>query len=112
MTVFIENILKSQIWHFPQVSETVFGSYLAKYPTLEHVLVIRLPKHQIYDQKRSHLATFGQFLLKINMERGPGAISVTWVQLGWAQEVYQAFSHSLRYMDFISKVSNHDQMGN
>ena len=39
-------------------------------------------------------------------------MDVAWIQLGQTQKMYQAFSHSLKYMDFISKVRNHDQMGN
>ena len=39
-------------------------------------------------------------------------MEVAWVQSGQTQKMYQAFSHSLKYMDFISKVRNHDRMGN
>ena len=39
-------------------------------------------------------------------------MDAAWVQSGQTQKMYQAFSHSLKYMDFISKVKNHDRMGN
>ena len=39
-------------------------------------------------------------------------MGVAWVRSGQTQKVYQAFSHSLKYMDFILKIRNHDQIGN
>ena len=39
-------------------------------------------------------------------------MDAAWVQSGQTQKMYQAFSHSLKYMDFISKVKNHDRIGN
>ena len=104
LIVFTKKYMKNYIWHLPQGPKTVFGSSLVKYSVLEYVLVIILHQHQIANWKRSNSATFRQILLEINMERGPGTMGVAWVQLGWIKNVYQAFSNSLRYMDFFSKV--------
>ena len=60
---------------------------LEDYSFLEHVLDMILHQHQIPDWKRPTLVIFRQFLIQINLKRGPEATGVAWVQFGWTQKM-------------------------
>ena len=115
------NTLKQIVDKLPAICLSAFDHFLGlafkglidTYPT--YCTYPTQLAHVLKDIKKSYLASVTmprKFLIQINMERGHGAMAVDWTLSCRIQRVYQAFSHSLRYIDFISKVRNHDQIGN
>ena len=48
----------------------------------------------------------------MNMDRGLGVTGFGMCPMGWVQKMYHLFYHCVRYMGFVSKVRNHDRIGN
>ena len=70
-TIFTKSI-KNHICHLSKRPETTVDKYLP----LKYFLDMIIHHHQIFDWKRPTVATFGQFLLQINMTWRPGTIDM------------------------------------